>query len=281
MIPSMKLFVTGGTGFVGSNFLNAAHNSNHEIIALRRPGGFPRVTIVKEPNWVDGTLNGDYRKYLSGCDVFVHFACHAPNPPYDSLPTCLYWNVQLSLALAEQAREVGVQKYLIAGSCAEYGRSLERYEAVPVDAPLEPTFSYPTSKAAASVAFMGFAAEHQLQLQIYRIFQVYGNGEPSNRLWPSLMKAARSGADFPMTLGEQVRDFMDVKDLAEGFVTGLEFKNVVAGRPIVRNIGSGHPQTVLNFVRYWWQYWHAPGQLKPGALPYRSNEIMRIVPKLP
>lgn len=276
----MKLFVTGGTGFVGSHFINAAHRAGHVIIALRRPGAQPRVPLEREPMWVDGQLDGDHRAALQGSEVVVHFASHTPNPPYDTLCNCLYWNVQSSIQLAEQARKLGVTRFLVAGSCFEYGRSAERYAFIPVTAPLEPTLSYPTSKAAASIAFHGFALEHQLQLKIYRIFHVYGEGEQANRLWPSLRSAALAGADFPMTPGEQLRDFVDVKQVALSFVQGLDFSDTSPGQPILRHVASGKQQTLLEFARYWWRLWDAKGELQPGLVQYRNNEMMRLVPEV-
>jgi nucleoside-diphosphate-sugar epimerase len=276
----MKLFVTGGTGFVGSHFINAAHRAGHDIVALRRPGSQPRVTLEREPAWVDGPLDGDYRAAMQGCEVFVHLASHTPNPPYDTLVNCLHWNVQASIGLAEQARDEGITQFLVAGSCFEYGRSAQRYSFIPVTAPLEPTLSYPTSKAAASIAFQGFAAQYKVQLKILRIFQVYGEGEQANRLWPALRTAAQAGANFPMTQGAQLRDFIDVKDVAAAFVHGLDFSQTPPGEPIISHVASGKPQTLLEFATHWWQAWGGTGTLQPGAVEYRFNEIMRLVPEV-
>ena len=45
----------------------------------------------------------------------------------------------------EQTRMVGIRNYIVAGTGFEYGRSGERYEQIPTDAPLEPTITYPAS----------------------------------------------------------------------------------------------------------------------------------------
>lgn len=276
----MKLFLTGGTGFIGSHFINQAHQAGHEIVAQRRPGSQPRLALEREPTWVDRPLDGDFSAELAGCEAVVHLASHTPNPPYDKLEACLYWNVQATIHLFEQARVAGISRFLCAGSCFEYGRSAERYDAIPVDAPLEPTLSYPASKAAASVALIGFAMEHKLLLKIYRIFQVFGEGEPETRMWPSLQRAAAAGADFPMTEGEQLRDFIDVIDVAAAFIRGLDFNETRAGHPVVANIASGKPQSLASFAKFWWSAFGATGTLQIGKVPYRYNEIMRLVPKL-
>lgn len=272
----MKIFLTGGTGFVGSHFLQQASAQGHEVVALRRPGSQPRIKLNKQPVWLEGPLDGDYRAKLEGVDVFVHLASHTPNPPYDPLDQCLYWNVFASLKLARQAAEQGVKRFLVAGSCFEYGRSADRVGDLDVDAPLEPTLSYPTSKAAASVAFMGFARELNLHLKLLRIFQVYGTGEPVGRLWPSLRDAALTGRDFPMSAGEQVRDFIQVEEVARQFVRALDFSGSEPGLPFVGHVATYRPQTLLAFAQHWWRHWEGTGKLIVGAVPYRHNEIMRI-----
>jgi nucleoside-diphosphate-sugar epimerase len=274
----MKLFLTGGTGFIGSHFINQAHQAGHQIVAQRRPGSQPRLALEREPVWVDRLLDADFTAELAECDAVVHLASHTPNPPYDKLETCLYWNVQATIHLFEQARVAGISRFLCAGSCFEYGRSAERYDAIPVDAPLEPTLSYPTSKAAASVAMIGFASEHKLLLKIYRIFQVFGEGEQQNRLWPSLRIAAKNGDDFAMTAGGQVRDFINVKDVASTFVRALDFNGIEPGLPHVANLGTGRAQSLADFARYWWKQFGATGKLLLGKVPYRDKEMMRLTP---
>jgi nucleoside-diphosphate-sugar epimerase len=276
----MRIFLTGGTGFIGSHFINEAHIRGYQVVALRRPGAFNRIQLIKQPIWIDGQLDGEFTNELSGVDALVHLASHTPNPPYDNLPKCLYWNVYASIKLAEQAKQCGVKKFLIAGSCFEYGETANNYSEIPVDAPLLPSVSYPTSKAAASVAFMGFASEHLVQLQILRLFQVFGEGEQESRFWPSLRFAALNGEDFKMSAGDQVRDFINVVDVARVIADSLDFNDVKSGSPKIKNVGSGTSQTLKQFAEYWWKKWGATGQLKLGEIPYRKNEVMRLVPKL-
>lgn len=276
----MKIFLTGGTGFVGSHFLKQALAQGHEVIALRRPGSQPRISLSQEPIWLNGALDGDHRASLAGVDVLVHLASHTPNPPYDTLDRCLYWNVFASLQLARQAVEQGVKHFIVAGSCFEYGRSADRLGDIDIDTPLEPALSYPTSKAAASVAFLGLTRELNLHLKLLRIFQVYGEGEQATRLWPSLRTAALAGQDFPMSGGEQVRDFIPVEEVARQFIQALDFTDSLSGHPFVGHVATGQPQTLLTFVQHWWRHWGGTGQLLVGAVPYRENEIIRLTSRV-
>jgi nucleoside-diphosphate-sugar epimerase len=217
--------------------------------------------------------------HFSGIDALVHFAAHSANAPYDSLDRCLHWNVTVPLRMAAKAWEGGVRRFIVAGSCFEYGRSGERFEYIPVSAPLEPTQSYPISKAAASVAWSGFCRERCVSVSILRIFQVFGEGESGGRLWPTLRKNALAGNDHLMTAGEQVRDFIEVEEVARQFLTAT-VAAVEPGVPYIKNIGTGCPQTVRGFSEHWWRKWKAPGRLKFGALPYRHNEVMRYIPEI-
>lgn len=275
----MKIFLTGGTGFVGSHFLKQALAAGHEVVALRRPGSSTRLPLAVEPQWLNGALDADWSKSLQGCDVLVHLASHTPNPPYAQLDECLYWNVFAPIKLAQQAAIAGVTRFLVAGSCFEYGQVPDTLEYIDATTPVVPTLSYPTSKAAATLAFQGFARENGFRVKVLRIFQVYGEGEQASRLWPSLRKAALSGADFPMSGGAQVRDFVPVEDVAAQFLAHLDFELVLPGYPEIHHVASGRAETVLEFSKRWWQLWGATGKLLPGSVPYRKNELFRLVPR--
>lgn len=275
----MKLFVTGGTGFVGSHFINVAHEAGHEVLALRRSAAsVSRIALEREPSWLECGMGEVCSGQLAGCDALVHLAAHTPNVPYDTLENCLLWNVIVPLGLFRKAVAVGIERFVVAGSCFEYGRSGERYEYIPPDAPLEPTQTYPASKAAASVAFYQFATENNLRFSLHRIFQVFGEGEASTRLWPSLRAAAVLGQDFSMTPSEQIRDFIPVEDVAQQLLVACLRQDVEAGMPVVENLGTGVPTTLRRFAEYWWDIWEAKGRLAFGDKPYRDGEVMRYVP---
>ena len=277
----MKVFVTGASGFIGSHFVNQAHTRGIEIVAQRRSAeSKPRVPLLSQPQWIDCQLDQLSREHFVGCDALVHLASHTPNPPYDSFVNCLYWNVTATTQMFESAGNAGLKRWVVAGSSFEYGKSGERYAFIPNDAPLEPTSSYPASKAAASIVLSGLAIEAGASLLIGRIFQVYGDGEQDSRFWPSLKRAALSGLDFPMTMGDQVRDFVPVEQVAKYFVDALFRTDLENVGVKTENVGSGHPQSLREFAEFWWTTWNAQGTLLLGQISYRPNEIMRYVPSL-
>ena len=274
----MKILLTGGTGFIGSHFLNKALAEDHSILALRRTNkSIPRINLSEQPQWLDRQLDQVTAEELKGCDVLVHLAAHTGNVPYDNHINCLTWNLIKVMDLFEQARVAGIKRFIVAGSCFEYGRSGERYDAIPTNAPLEPTNSYAASKAAASIALIQWANEYGLTLEILRVFHVFGEGELQSRFWPSLREAALAGQDFPMTQGEQIRDFLPVESVASTFLKRVVISSASPAGVSIYNLSSGTPESIRSFAERWWDTLNASGRLLIGSIPYRQNEVQRYV----
>ena len=275
----MRIFVTGGTGFIGSHFLQAALAAGHEVRALRRPGSEPRIALSLQPVWVEGDLQHCPAEAFAGCDALVHLAAVGVSPQKASVGELFAQNVQGSLSLWNRAVDAGVKHLVICGSCFEYGRSAGKYDRIPADAPLEPVNPYGESKAAASLAAIALAQEKRCRITILRPFTVYGDGQHQENFYPSLRGAALAGSDFIMTLGEQVRDFVPVGQVAGAFLAALT-RAPEPGHPAIFNVGTGQAQTLRAFAEHWWHHWQAPGRLLFGAVPYRANEVMRYVPEI-
>lgn len=280
----MHLFVTGGTGFLGSHFIKTALREGHTITALCRIDRAKEVKPVSGVNWLQGRLSDAETCWFENVDVLVHLAAAGVNPKHATWEVCFETNLNQSLALWRRAAAAGVKNFVLCGSCFEYGLSAEQYEFIPPMAPLLPAGAYHASKAAATMAGIALAVEKELNLSILRPFHVYGEGEGPDRFWPALRKAALAGEDFPMTLGEQIRDFIPVEDVASQFLQETErMVNPERNRePRIRivNVGTGRPQTLREFAEYWWKHWNAKGKLLLGSVPYRNNEVMRYVPEI-
>ncbi len=312
----MRIFLTGSTGFIGSHFLKAALDAGHEVIALRRSGSRPRILQTKEPQWIEGELSDATAAWFEGVDVLVHLAAAGVSPQKISWTDAFQINVADSMALIVAAQRAGVNRYILCGTCMEYGGSATQYEKIPVNAPLLPAGPYASSKTSFFHGIQAFCSDHQLALTYLRPFTVYGPGQHHENLWPSLQKAAAAGEDFPMTLGQQVRDFVPVETVAQAFLRAAEQQyqsercksakveksdppfniqhstfNIHNSPPHlptfppshqirIANIGTGTPQTILEFAEHWWKTWNAKGKLLPGAIPYRDNEVMRYVPEI-
>lgn len=273
----MKIFVTGATGFIGSNFIDLAVNYGFDIVAQKRPGSLQKRKTGSRLIWVEKQLDGDFSSELVGCDALVHLAAHSMTPPYAPIHECIYWNVTAPMQIAEQAVNAGIKRFVFAGSCSEYGLSANDYDFIPPDAPLKPHNPYSVSKAAATLAACGLAREKLVELQVLRIFQAYGEGEnDENRFWASMRKAALNGEDFRMSAGAQIRDFTPVSQICDVFLRAIS-DVCVPGKPVIRNVGTGVGMPLLDFAKEWWSNWGATGQLIPGSIGLRPGELHRIV----
>ncbi len=276
----MKIFLTGATGFLGAHVLRLATQHGHTVVAPLRQGRAAPVDLPKETRWLPGDLETRFHDGLQGCDVLIHLAAHGVLDPDPDWQQCFRTNVLLSLRLWEDAIAAGVKRLIIAGSCFEYGKSGERHDFIPPDAPLLPTGAYHASKAAASMAAIGLCYDRNVELAILRPFHLFGAGEAPTRFWPQLIRAAQTGADFPMTTGEQVRDFTPV-EFAASFFLGIATKRDLApGKPLIENVGTGKPTRLRDFATAEWERNAAKGRLLIGQRAQRHLEILRYVPEI-
>lgn len=280
---SRRVLITGGFGFIGRHLVRAVIAAGHRCLVVDL-GVRPDDTSdsVSSIQCSLDALNWDaVGHHLGGSpDVLVHLAAIGVNPAHANWQDCFHWNVDVALKLWIDVAATGCRRIVTCGSCFEYGASAERYHSIPTDAPLAPMGPYAASKAAATMALHGLSASANLEGLVLRPCVVFGEGEAPTRLWPSLRRAALAGEDFPMTSGRQVRDFVAVEVVAKAFSDAVGRRDLVAGRTLIENIGSGVEESVIEFAARWWQHWGATGRLLPGQLPDRANEAMRFVPKV-
>jgi UDP-glucose 4-epimerase len=274
------LLVTGATGFIGRAFLRVCQQRQWPVVALTRRAPSPEDAAMTGVQWLVAELDQVPPAALASCGTLVHLAAAGVTGPENDWELCFGVNVTRSMALWRSAIQAGIGRFIICGSCFEYGRAAERYERIPVDAPLEPVTAYAASKAAATALAQGLAAMHGLRLTVVRPFQVYGPGEAPNRFWPSLQAAALAGRDFPMTAGLQVRDFIPVAAAAEEIANHVMAAPPAPGQPVIHHIGTGRGLTVLEFAESEWRRLRAKGRLLPGAVSMRPREVLRYVPEL-
>ncbi len=273
----MNIFVTGATGFVGGYFVNEALSRGHKVTGLVRSDSKPKVAPRGCVHWQLAELDNITSNDLAGADVLVHFASVGVSPQKSTWEELYFWNVMVLLRLLGAAASAGIGKIIIAGSYIEYGLSADDYELIPVTAALRPTTPYAASKASGFELAHSFCIKNSISLVYKRIFSAYGIGQYQGNFWPSLRAAALNGEDFPMTPGEQIRDFISVEKVAQQFMDSAEDEFESGAIPIVQNVCSGEGVAIVDFAKYWWETWNAKGALRPGALKSRGNEPIRFV----
>ena len=277
----MNLFVTGGTGFLGSYFLQAAIAAGHNVRAIRRSiQSRPRINLEIQPKWLTIDLSSIKSIHLEGIDTVVHFAAAGVGPHKMAWETLIDVNISGSIRLMEAAADAGVKRFVAAGTCHEYGSSANRLDVLYPNSPLEPLTAYGTSKAAGFMLMQGLANEVPLEFFYGRVFTAYGEGQDSASFWPSLKKAAIAGKDFWMTSGEQISDFIHATDVADHFLTACHRQDMRPSEPLVVNIGSGKTKRLLDFAKIEWSRLGATGSILAGKIPDRDHQIYRYTPDI-
>lgn len=162
----------------------------------------------------------------------------------------------------------GGQHLVHAGSAAEYG---EAGGDLSEDAGARPTSWYGRTKLAGTEAVSEASREGLLRAVAGRLFTVYGPGERTGRLLPSLIEATRSGSDIPLTAGHQRRDFTYVEEAAEGLLRLGALTGEGLG-PV--NLATGRLESVRGFAeRAAAVLGLPPVRLRFGVLPDRPLEM--------
>ena len=169
--------MTGATGFIGSNLLKALDNGNNQIFCTTRK--IDKSRIISSPNiyWLEGNINSNWTKELEKSEILIHLAATGVTENKNNWQKCFEVNMNQSLDLLLNAGKSKVRRIICIGSGFEYGQSTARYEYIPSDAPLEPQYAYPASKAALSSAAWGIGVEYKIEMVILRPFYIYGPGE--------------------------------------------------------------------------------------------------------
>ena len=240
----MTWLVTGGSGFLGGAVLQAlrerGESGSDRVVALGRhhPGGWPLEDFVRaDLDDREGLQRAIARIAPS---IVIHAAGKTPPAPSSELYTSNTRATAFLLhALHSQGRPCRV---VLAGSAAELGPVPS--ESLPVDEihPCRPRDAYGLSKWAATK--LGMSAKPPLEVISARIFNPIGPGLPTTQAFGRFAALLAAPGHDPVTMSvgglDARRDFIDVRDVAEGMVALAQ-----TGRAsTVYNIGTGISHTI-------------------------------------
>lgn len=268
-----KIFVTGATGFIGSNVLKQANHLGIKVKALRRNSkSLPSIKLIKQPQWITKELNNLNIEDLNDSDAIVHLAACGVSPQKASLEEMLDTNVHGTINLLKLASKADISRVIVAGTCHEYGYSKNLKGSTSPKSPLFPRTEYAASKVAQYAVSIALAKKLKLELCYLRLYSVYGDGQYEKNFWPSLKKAALNGEDFEMTSGEQRRDFIHVDKVSKSILEACFTNNLEIGKPNVTDLGTGNPSKLIDFANREWAKFEAKGNLKPGLIKKRESD---------
>lgn len=237
------LALTGGTGFIGRRFANAARTQGYRIRHLaRNPGSVDPADELRLLDLRQGLIDADA---LTGCDAVVHLAAHIPRDHADPAEAehCWQTNALGTLRLAEAAVRAGVSRFVHTTSANAYAA----WEKAPAEtAAMFPRSRgyYLGSKIMQEIYAEEFCRHARLPLATMRLGSVYGPGQTTGVV---AALASAIANHRPVTLqngGSFGADFVHVDDVVEALMLAIGKR---AEGPF--NVGSGVRTTIGRLAR--------------------------------
>ncbi len=258
----MKVFVTGGAGYVGSHCVKLLCERGHEVLAYDNLSAGHRAAVHPDAEFVQGDLNHEelLRQCLSpGFDAVMHFAAHLIVPESVADPLKYYDNnVVNTIRLLKVMQAQGVRNFVFSSTCAVYGEVAK----VPVteDLPLHPISPYGRTKLIMEWVLRDSARAWGLASTALRYFNASGaaadgsigeDHDPEIHLIPILLQVALGqresvkifGTDYDTPDGTCIRDYVHVEDLASAHLLALEALPG-SGSAEAYNVGTGSGHSV-------------------------------------
>ena len=244
----MKIFITGGTGFIGSHVIPKLVARDHRVLLLqrrsssRRAQGSRSITLLRGDLKNIGVWEKAVRKFKP--DAIVHLAWEGLES-YDFSAITSARNLAHSLNLVLLAAEIRCKKFLSVGSCWEYGETVGRTKESSFSRKANHVPHFVAVKRALQSLGEQIAHENSMQFLWARLFFTYGPGQKSRALIPSMANSFRKGIVPEIKNKRGVNDFVYVDDAADALVAMLEKSRKLRA---TYNVGSGRLTSVARIA---------------------------------
>lgn len=259
----MRVFVTGGAGYIGSVVVERLLEEGHEVVVFDNLSKGHREAVTPPAVLVAGDLADRelLRRTLVAhrTEAVIHLAASSFVGESISFPHLYFLNNTVnSLNLLEVMREEGVRRLVFSSTASVYGNPT----SIPIteDTPTNPINPYGESKLAFERMLRWYDQAYGLRYASLRYFNAAGatdrHGErhdPETHLIPNILKVAAGGAPHVTIFGEDyatpdgtcIRDYIHVRDLADAHLLAL---TAVDRESRIYNLGYGSGYSVAEVV---------------------------------
>lgn len=250
----MRILVTGGAGFIGSNFVHyLIENSEDEIVTL------DALTYAGSKQNLQGVLEHSRHKFVEGdirdselvaeliedVDAVVNFAAESHvDRSIDGAEPFVSTNVQGTQTLLDAANDADIDRFIQISTDEVYGQIFEG--TFSEDDPLNPRNPYSATKAGADLLAQSYETTHGLPVLITRACNNFGPRQHPEKLIPKFILNASQGKSLPVYGdGSNVREWIYVEDNCRAI--DLVLREGKVGE--VYNIGSNKEKTNLEVTQ--------------------------------
>lgn len=244
-------FVTGGTGFVGSNLIYRLLSEDMEVhILARKDSAFWRIGDVKKDLKIQIGDIADFPGLLRIMkrvkpDYIFHLAnAGLSGTQIGSDDEQVRVNLIGTMNMVKAAREVGCLAFINSGSSAEYGAKTKPMRETDI---CTPESVYAVTKLAATSYASFFAKKNNFPLVTLRIFSPFGPRDDKNRLISAVSLHCLNNTAPSLANPKAVRDYIYVEDLVDLYlVVAKKIKKLSPG--MILNAGVGRQKTANHAV---------------------------------
>ena len=260
-----NILVTGGCGFIGSNFINHIFDTydynifNVDSLTYAADVDNVREDIQKSPRYsleVVDIQNTDALRALvevNDIEYIVNFAAesHVDNSIDNSKPF-IDTNICGTHSLLSLLHDGRITRYLQVSTDEVYGALSESDDPFTEDTPIKPNSPYSASKASADLLCRSFYETFNYPILITRCSNNYGPNQHEEKLIPLMLKNAQAGNKLPVYGdGRNIRDWIHVSDHCKAIDRVLHAGRIgevynIGGQNEVRNIDI--VKTILNLL---------------------------------
>jgi len=269
----MKTFVTGGAGFIGSNFINhvLGLSQDYSIVnfdKLTYAGNLANLdSIANNPQYT--FIKGDIcdpatvAAAMAGCQTVVHFAAesHVDRSIYDPAPA-IETNVVGTFVLLQIAHKLNIKKFVHISSDEVYG-DLPPGTFADENSPLRPSSPYSASKASSDLIVSSYVRTFDFPAVITRASNNYGPFQFPEKFLPLTISNALEDKPLPIYGdGKQERNWLHVTDHCRGILAVLERGRIgdvynIGGLDVLENLtmarrvlrATGKTESLLSHVK--------------------------------
>jgi dTDP-glucose 4,6-dehydratase len=280
-----RVLVTGGAGFISSNFIRHLLDATpYEVVtldALTYAGNLENLAdVMSHPrlSFVHGDIRDAalVRELVEGVDVIVNAAAesHVEKSIEHGASEFVTTNVEGTQILLDAIRVTPVERFILISSSEVYGTA----EAAPMDEdhPLKPRSPYAATKAGADRLAYSYWTTYDLPIVIVRPFNNYGPRQHPEKVLPRFITQAL--ADEPLTIhgaGHASRDWLYVADDAEAIERVIETPiDAIAGE--VLNVATGIDISVNEIANMVLEVLGKPAELR-SHVPERLGQVDRHI----